>query len=868
MNLYLLGSRLLAVFVFAIATFSAAPRGISAEPVETTLALSTDSPARLILAYWPSGGWLVRQSGRQVELVLPGVGLAISAGAVALPAGDGAITSLSTEIDKDATTLRIGLGCDCTLAVQGDGARLLIDVVGAGRIAGPVFREAALAPRLAPVPRPRHFGGAVAINEVGMDAVDGQHVGKTRTRLLEELRRAAEAGLVTLRPDAAGALSRDELARANNQTEEPDGKFQPRSGGVSEEVPENAPITAEGGVPEGGAADDGYPGASIIHAATPEEPVLAGTTAPGRPVGPPALPDAGSPPGGDWQAATARRVPPIDLVSAAPATACFGNEAFYLTDPVRHDALSGEIARLRQALIGEFDRGDVPTALSLARLYLAHGLGVEAMGILTEFAPDAPETGLLAALAWLAEGRPLPVPNILSISGCTGQHALWQALDAALASDNRKALEREAAAAGALEQMARGLRGQTAVRLGLAAIAEGDLIAAHRLNAMAKRSIAGDDREGQDLRHLLAARLSIGRGDMAAGVVRLKELRGARSQAGVEALLMLAELVADPANNISGQPDTLRIDLGAVAMAERDTPLGERAFLGEVDLTGQLFGRDAAFELLAYGYAGRIIGETTYRDALAAVGASLADRRSDMPLALIYEADPRRFAKALDDSGFRLALARSYLGLGAPSMAEALLRSGDIQSDVLLADLARAYLETGDAESAERLANRLPDGPGQAMIHAGVALAAGDAPAALAALNAAGGPASQRARTAWAAGDWPASVQALAEVISTGGSGAGAGTGLPEPGAATQPANQPANLAARLALAAYCAGYDAVPPEAASLAAAEPGLRSGLEAIFKPLVKDLAAATPAEVAVYLETVSAEARLFEELLEDG
>lgn len=852
MNLYLLGSRLLAVFVFAIATFSAAPRGISAEPVETTLALSTDSPARLILAYWPSGGWLVRQSGRQVELVLPGAGLAISAGEVALPAGDGAITSLSTETDKDATTLRIGLGCDCTLAVQGDGARLLIDVVGAGRIAGPVFREAALAPRLAPAPPPRHLVGAVA-----MDTVGGQHVEQTRTRLLEELRRAAEAGLVTLRPGATGVL-----ARTNNQTTGPDGQARPKPGGVSDELSEKTPIIADGGV-----VDDGYPGASILLAAAPEEPVLAGA-APGRLVGPPSLPDAGSPLGGDWPAATGRHVPPIDLVAVAPAPACFGNEAFRLTDPIRYNALSVEIARLRQALIGEFDRDDLPTVLSLVRLYLAHGLGVEAMGILAEFAPDAPETGLLAALAWLAEGRTLPVPNILSVSGCTGQHALWQALDAALSSDNSKALEREAAAAGALEQMARGLRGQTAARLGLAAIAERDLIAAHRLNAMAKRSIASDDRVGHELRHLLEARLSIGRGDMATGLARLKELSGTRSQVGTEALLKLAELATDPAYKIGGLSDTLRIDLGALAMAERDTPLGEQAFLGEAELTGRLFGRDAAFGLLAYGYAGRIISETTYREALADVGKSLAEGQSDSPLALVYEDDPQRFANALDDPGFRLALARSYLGLGAPSLAEALLRPGDIQGGVLLGELARAYLEIGDAEGAVRLVPRLPGGPDQAMIQAGVALAAGDAPAALAALNAAGAPASQRARTAWAAGDWPASAQALAEVISTGGSRAGEGAGLPEPGAATQPASQPVNLAARLALAARRAGYDAVPPEAASLAAADPGLSSGLEAIFTPLVEDLTEASLAEVAVYLETVSAEARLFEEILEDG
>jgi flagellar basal body L-ring protein FlgH len=87
----------------------------------------------------------------------------------------------------------------------------------------------------------------------------------------------------------------------------------------------------------------------------------------------------------------------------------------------------------------------------------------------------------------LAEGKPLPVQNLLSVSGCTGQHALWQALNAALSARPAGAIEHEAAAAGALEQTARGLRGQIAVRLGLAAIAGRDWNAASRLHAMASR---------------------------------------------------------------------------------------------------------------------------------------------------------------------------------------------------------------------------------------------------------------------------------------------------------------------------------------------------------------------------------------------
>jgi len=848
----------MAGFLFATAALASAPRAMSGEPVETALTLSPDAPARLVLAYWPSGGWQVRQSGRQAELVLPGAGLDISIGAVALPAGDGAIATLATGIDTTgidggATYLRIGLGCDCTLAVRGDGERLLIDVIGAGRVAGPAYRDAGPAPRLAPLPPARHAGAAVAAG-----VTDDQRVEETRSRLLEELRRAAEAGLVTLRPNADGAL-----AEAGEQPPAPD------------RGPEPEPVEPAGETladASGSAAGDVHPGASVALAAASEAPVLAGTAAPAQPAGPRplsgAVPQIGPEIERDTQAASAPPGRPPDLVAAAPAPACFGNDAFRLTDPLPVDALAAEFARLRRALIGEFDRVDTPSALSLARLYLAHGLGVEALGVLAEFAPDAPETGLLAALAWLAEGRPLPAPNILSVSGCTGQHALWQALDAALAGLPAEALEREAAAAGALEQTARGLRGRIAVRLGLAATAEHDWIAAYRLNAMAKRAIAGDDRDGREMRLLLEAKLSLGRGDMATALARLKTLRGARSPAGAEALLMLAGLAADPANGAGVRPDRLRLDLGVLALEHRDTPLGGRAFLGEAELTGHLFGRDAAFELLAYGYAARMIGEPVYRDALGAVGTSRPEGRDDTPLALVYEADPERFARTLADPGFRLALARSYIGLGAPVLAEAVLRPGDLLDDIVLGDLARIYLEIGEAEAAARFARRLPEGPARAAIDAGVALARGDAVAALAALNAAGATASQRARTAWAAGDWPASAQALADEILARESGDRQVRG--EDADQTEPGDKapPANLAVRLALAARRAGRGAAPPEAVSLAAAEPGLAAGVRAMFAPSADDLADSSLAAIATYLEGVSAEARLFEELLEDG
>jgi len=91
----------------------AAGRADAAEPVQATLALAREAPPRLVLDHWPTAGWIVRQSGRLVELTLPGAPVAVATDAVALPAGGGAVATLESRTWPGGTVLRLGLGCDC-----------------------------------------------------------------------------------------------------------------------------------------------------------------------------------------------------------------------------------------------------------------------------------------------------------------------------------------------------------------------------------------------------------------------------------------------------------------------------------------------------------------------------------------------------------------------------------------------------------------------------------------------------------------------------------------------------------------------------------------------------------------------------------
>jgi len=215
-----------------------------------------------------------------------------------------------------------------------------------------------------------------------------------------------------------------------------------------------------------------------------------------------------------------------------------------------------------------------------------------------------------------------------------------------------------------------------------------------------------------------------------------------------------------------------------------------------------------------------------------------------------------------------LALARSFFGLGAPALGQAVLRPVDLEAVDLLEDIARSYLEIGRSEAAARFAAQLPEGPVRSAIGADVALSRGDAPTALANLIAGDAPADQRARIAWAASDWPESVRAIGEAIAARGSGAEQSSAKNSLPANTEETPRTANLATRLALAARKTGRGAVPVEALSLAEGEPSLQAGLRAIFARPEDGFSDHSPAAIATYLEVLSAEARLFEEILNDG
>lgn len=923
------GAKWLARGVAALMAALAAsgPGPAAAEAVETALGIARDAPARLVMAYSPDRGWIVRQDGRQVEIAFPGADLAIQLPPV--PGGPEAFRSLSAEVRDGATYLRIGLGCDCTLAIRSDGRRLEIDAVGAELVAGPIRREAGPAPRLAPLPprRPAVPGpgaeGAVAAAPAagrsgrtpqadpapdpdavsapapdpgaipgGASAPGPGHAGQpdtgsaapppvapsgdpgngpppdldaTRDRLLGELRQAAESGFITLRAGsdlAAGALPAGGTAVAALVPDQArqDAPAQPlHEAGGAAQGPGAHPAAQRAGPYSGEPATDAPPpGAPRPAAADPG----GGAAHAGE-----GLPQAGAPgPEGEppvtAQAAGAAQGTVRDAVAGAPTgsaePACLPNEAFLLPDPQEPGDLVREIAALRRGLTGEFDRPDHVAVARLARLYIANGLGAEASSLLGAMGAEVEDRAVLAALAVLSEDRPLPAGNVLAAPGCTGQHALWQAFDAALAGRNAEALAYEAAATGALEQAARAVRGRIASRIGLVAAAAGDRAAAHRLLAMARRGVTAGDRSGHLMVQRLAAEDDRLFGKPEDRVAKLETLSRDRSETGAEALLALAsEFDGHDSGAIrhadQARLDRMRLDLGALALAARGSARGEAALLAEVRLTAGSLGRDAAFAVLEHGHRDGTVSEPAYRAALSAL-AELAAAPGDTELALVFEAAPHRFAASLAERGFRQALARSYAGLGAPALAGSVLRDGDLEDAAVAASLAWAFLDAGEPDRAGDLAALLPDAVARAEIAAEAARQAGDPAAALTALAQARAPASRRAAAAWSIPDWDAALAALRDTQAERGGGAAARAG-------------DLRTAARLAFAALQAGAGEVPAEARALLQPDPAMTAGLEALFvRP--PEGAQADPSAIPGFLARMKEETRLLEALLDDG
>lgn len=679
------------------------------------------------------------------------------------------------------------------------------------------------APVVAPRPVHRQARERDASGESASRTLDAE---AARERLLEQLLKAADAGIV--RMEDAGAAT---AAAPPDATGSPDIAATGAGAG-------DAPEPASADAPDAAASE-------TQDAADPA--IVEAPAAPAHPEHPaPPTPD---PLPGD-PGTTAR--------TEAPVARCHTDAELALPHVVSPREFAAGLHAVTGRLVGEFDRPDGDAADEAARLLLAAELDNEAALVLETFAEPGPGARLLADIATLIRGGLPQAASSIWKDDCLGSQALWRAYAQASAGVNSAAVQSERASGQAMEHLPLGLRRRVAAAIGLAAVRQGLWDDARRLEAAASRAANSLGESAADL-ELLSARLLLWQEAPAAAIAVLETASGRTGPHAEEALLALAGMARDGAAPTTDWQDArlaaLRTDLGTLARLSEDRGRAAEAVVLEAALSAGANGLDDAVEVLSDGLARDLIDAERYLSVLAEIsgdGAGPADRT---PLALVHLRGGGGLVPALDQAEFRHALVMSYAELGLPGLATPLLRDEDYGNAALVEALALSLLATGSARAALDLAERLPEGPQRLRAEGAALIALGNHAQGVRRLEMAraGGADRADAVTDLLMRERPADLPA--------------GVFLDEAAVALGATGDP-DLAERAALTALGEGHDQMPPVARrALAAAAPDRLDRLDRLFAPL-PPVAAPSSAGIKPVLGQLDAEIVTLTEMLNDG
>ena len=517
------------------------------------------------------GEWTAETRGRTVELRFPDREFAFDTRQIFPERRISRVSGARVERRETGTTLILSLSCDCIAeAYEFQPGMLVVDVrakddepapretpnatespapVAEAREAAAegtppetprpaetaekagVQAEAGAQPSAGAEPRPdapRNEAPApdAAPQKTSQPAPDPITIAEAQRRLLEQLTRAADQGLVDFRASEEAATPETETSAAPHA-------------GPDEALPDAGPVEVREPEP---------PAAS--------EPILLRTV----------QLDARTAFDRDAPAAASRSAPPPACADDAMLDPRLWNPA--------EDAVS-EMAALRGRLVGEFDRPDGATALALARLQTGLGFGAEARETLRAFAPEGAERDLLLDLAALLDGgAPAADGPLVRSDACAGRIGTWRLAAGLPPAEDADGALMEAALDGFAE-LPVPLRRRVGPGLVEALLKADALEEAERARLLLDRA-PGD--------HGDAWRLAVGRLALAQGERDRAETLLAAAAAGdgpeaTDALLALAESRLERDEPLE---EGLVADVAAAAFALRGSPEGERLLVAEI----------------------------------------------------------------------------------------------------------------------------------------------------------------------------------------------------------------------------------------------------------------------------------------------
>lgn len=804
-------------------------------------------PNRILLDAWPENGWSVKSFENLVEVRFPRSGLDLVAAAGLADSLGPEISAVEVEARDGDAFLRLTLTCDCRVSMTGNGLdRTELAVL---RTAS---RNAARSstgpdPAWAPIPKMKPAADADGMSS-SVSSDDALDVDEARARLMEQLLKAAEAGIVSMRPEHDASL--------------PDMVDEPRLPEVADQ--DNGAIVGLGGADDPNNTRENE-AVSLSDSSAPlyqdageaaDQPIAATDSGSAGAMG---ADHVGGPEHTASAAPDAGVAPVPDIATAPPEPTCFDTSAFAFPEIEGSSDFLEALSGLRGKLVGEFDTPEEEVALELARTYLAAGMAVEAAAVATDFAPQTAASDLLQEISAVVDRKPLPSHASLLKEDCEGDQAVWRA--AALATDPahaEAALEAELMSGRSLERMPVDLREMVAARIGNAAVSIGDWDTARRMEAMAVRAVGGrKSPRGETL--LLAARLADWNGEEDRAWDFRQRARKTGPPHSDTALIEIAEAVLRSETYLGSKTTSLQIKLGDLARRERGTDLGAKAFELEARLHAREHGRDEVVDLLADAGRAGLLPEDKQAALLSELIEDTPLDELSRPVGLIYLEDPGKFADAMGQAGFRRAVARSLTELGLPALAEPLLLPEDHSDTKLMAGVSEAFLATGDARQALDIAQLISPGEARDGAMAAALAALGQAERSaplLSALERSDGQsmtpqhaALERAVDAGvASGDLAAARTAAAKLLEM------------DP---TQ------RRAEELVMLALMDNAPEIPSEAKSLLdEVAPGRSAALEVLFTPTASAEGLKDHAEATDLLERMETEVQLLEGLLNNG
>lgn len=433
---------------------------------------------------------------------------------------------------------------------------------------------------------------------------------------------------------------------------------------------------------------------------------------------------------------------------SAEGRACPEDTEFAVADWGDGTPPAEQIAKLRQDLVGEFDRPERDNVIALVRLYIHLGFGAEARAVLATFDADETAAPWLGVVASIIDGQEDAPPVLSDFISCDGDVALWALLEArgtpARSDINGAAVSR---AFSALPIHLRRLLGPGLVeRL----IAIGDAETAHDIRAAILRA-GPDDSAAMGLAD---AGLALAEGDERAARDGLDALASGGSASAPDAVARAIRLRLDRGEAV---PPVLAESAAALAFELRREPRGpELAGLQILALAstgdfGTAFAEEARWR--------KDFPEPLGNEVFLKLFAMAAQTGDDWTFVDHYYRERDRLRSLDPDILLRLDLAERLADAGIDHEAEAILQGEAATSPRGRVIRARLALNADDATGAlELLAGQ--GGPGAAKIRAEAHLRQ-NAPDVAETEFAAGGDGAAAGRAAWVAGD-PTGASAFA----------------------------------------------------------------------------------------------------------